>query len=95
MLALNQTSPPVVGTRSTVDHGSDVRLLDGTGRLKADLFELSIEPGLDTREPAGIRPDVHRPSVLRRACSARGVGFNLSRQRSDRGCSISPRSVPR
>ena len=49
---------------------SDVRLFDGTGRLKADLFELSIEPGLDTREPACIRPDVHRPSVLLVPCAS-------------------------
>src|SRR5215211_2292715 len=42
----------------------DVRLLGGTGWLKAQLLESPIEPALDAGKPASIGPAVHRPSVL-------------------------------
>jgi len=41
-----------------------MRLLDGTGWSKAQLFELLIEPALGTGKPASVGPAVHRPSVL-------------------------------
>ena len=47
-----------------------MRLFDGTGRLKTELLEPPLEPGLDTGEPTRIGPGVHRPSVQLVPCAS-------------------------